>query len=116
VKRTSEIDGAIGAWAAAHDLEDIVAALEAADVPHGKIYTAADVVDDAQYLAREMIRKVKLPDGTPLKLPGIVPKLSATPGEMAWVGPPLGAHTDEVLRGAGYSSEEIARLRAAGTI
>jgi formyl-CoA transferase len=116
VKRTSEIDGAIGAWAAMHDLEEIVVALEAADVPHGKIYTAADIVDDAQYLAREMIRKVTLPDGTPLKLPGIVPKLSATPGEMTWVGPPLGAHTDEVLGGVGYSSEEIARLRAAGTI
>ena len=116
VKRTSDIDGAIGAWAEAHDLEEIVAVLEAADVPHGKIYTAADIVGDTQYLAREMIRQVTLPDGTSLKLPGIVPKLSDTPGEMKWVGPPLGAHTDEVLRGIGYSGEEIARLRKAGTI
>ena len=85
-------------------------------MPHGKIYTAADVVADPQYLAREMIRQVMLPDGTALKLPGIVPKLSDTPGAMEWVGPRLGEHTDEVLRGIGYSDEDIARLRAAGVI
>jgi formyl-CoA transferase len=116
VKRTADIDGAIGDWAAAQDLEDILAALEAADVPHGKIYTAADIVSDAQYLARDMIRQVRLADGTALKLPGIVPKLSDTPGEMHWVGPALGAHTEEVLRGLGYSDAEIERLRKAGTI
>jgi formyl-CoA transferase len=116
VKRTTDIDTAIGEWAAAHDLEDILAALKVADVPHGKIYTAADIVADPQYLAREMIRQITLPDGTPLKLPGIVPKLSATPGEMKWVGPALGEHTEEVLRGIGYSNEDIARLRASGAI
>jgi formyl-CoA transferase len=116
VKRTSEIDDAIADWAASRDLDDILAALEAADVPHGKIYTAADIVSDAQYLARDMIRQVELSDGTALKLPGIVPKLSDTPGDMRWVGPPLGAHTQEVLRAIGYSAEEIERLRKAGTI
>jgi len=116
VKRTADIDGAIAAWAGALDLEDILTALEAADVPHGKIYTAADVVADAQYLAREMILPVTLSDGTALKLPGVVPKLSATPGAMQWVGPKLGEHTDEVLRGIGYSDADIARLRGAGTI
>ncbi|HTR57051.1 MAG TPA: CaiB/BaiF CoA-transferase family protein [Casimicrobiaceae bacterium] len=116
VKRTAEIDGAIAAWAAERDLDEILAALKAADVPHGKIYTAADVVDDPQYLAREMILSMKLPDGTPIKLPGIVPKLSETPGAIDWVGPALGQHTDEVLRGIGYNEEQIARLRAAGAI
>jgi formyl-CoA transferase len=116
VKRTAEIDGAIGEWALERDLEDIISTLKASDVPHGKIYTAADIVADPQYLAREMIRPITLPDGTPLKLPGIVPKLSATPGDMEWIGPALGEHTDEVLRGIGYSGEDIARLRAAGAI
>ena len=116
VKRTAEIDGAIGAWAAEHDLADILAALKAADVPHGRIYTAKDIAADPQYLAREMILSMKLADGTPLKVPGIVPKLSDTPGSIGWVGPALGEHTDEVLRAIGYSSDDIARLRAAGSI
>ena len=116
VNRTAEIDGAIGEWAAAHDLDDILVALKAADVPHGKIYTAADIVNDPQYLAREMIRQVKLADGTPLKLPGIVPKLSDTPGGMDWIGPALGEHTDAILHAAGYGSDDIARLRAIGAI
>src|SRR6266567_3063980 len=116
VKRTAEIDGAIGAWAAAHSLQEILAALKAADVPHGKIYTAADIVDDPQYLARDMIREMTLADGTKLKLPGIVPKLSDTPGTMEWVGPKLGEHTAEVLRSAGYSDKDIDELRAAGAI
>jgi formyl-CoA transferase len=116
VQRTGDIDGAIGAWAAGHDLNDILAALAAADVPHGKIYTAADILTDPHYLARDMIRRITLPDGTSLKLPGIVPKLSATPGEMEWVGPALGEHTDAVLRGLGYGDADIARLRASGAI
>jgi formyl-CoA transferase len=116
VKRTAEIDGAIGEWALERDLDDIISILKAADVPHGKIYTVADIVADPHYLARDMIRRMTLPDGTPLKLPGIVPKLSATPGEMEWIGPALGEHTDEVLRGLGYSGEDIGRLRAEGAI
>jgi len=116
VKRTAEIDGAIAAWTVQRDLDEILSALKAADVPHGKIYTAADVVDDPQYLARQMILSMKLPDGTPIKLPGIVPKLSDTPGSIDWAGPALGQHTEEVLRAAGYSEKEIARLRAAGAI
>jgi len=116
VKRTSEIDGAIGNWTGSHDLEDVLAALKAADVPHGKIYTAADIVNDPQYLAREMVQPATLPDGTRVLMPGIVPKLSDTPGEVHWVGPSLGEHTDEVLRARGYDDDEIARLRACGAI
>ena len=116
VKRTAEIDGAIAAWCAERELDGILDVLTSADVPHGKIYTAADIAEDPQYLAREMILSLKLPDGTPLKLPGIVPKLSDTPGETEWVGPALGEHTEEVLRAIGYRDDDIARLRASGAI
>ncbi len=116
VARTADIDGAIGAWAAARDLGEVLDALKAADVPHGKIYTAADIVSDSQYRAREMIREMKLANGATLKVPGIVPKLSDTPGTLEWVGPALGEHTDAVLREAGYSTDDIAKLRAAGAI
>ena len=58
-----------------------------------------------------MIREVTLPDGTPLKVPGIVPKLSATPGDIDWVGPALGEHTEEMLAARGYAESEITALR-----
>jgi formyl-CoA transferase len=116
VARAADIDGAIEAWAAAHDLAEVLDALKAADVPHGKIYTAADIVADPQYRAREMIREMRLASGAMLKVPGIVPKLSDTPGTLEWVGPALGEHTDAVLRAAGYSADDIAKLRAAGAI
>ncbi len=63
-----------------------------------------------------MIEQHTLPDGKPLKLPGIVPKLSATPGATRWLGPKLGEHTEEVLRAAGYAPEDLASLRQAGII
>jgi len=90
--------------------------LNEAQVPNGKIYSAADIVGDPQYLAREMIRQVTLPDGAPLRVPGVVPKLSDTPGELEWVGPRLGQHNDEVLGRLGYSPADIAALRSRGVV
>jgi formyl-CoA transferase len=71
---------------------------------------------DPQFLARGMIEMAKLPDGRDCRMPGIVPKLSATPGATEWPGPALGAHTDEVLAGLGYTAERLAALRAGGAI
>jgi len=110
-KRADELDAAIGSWAAGHDAAALLAMLDQAQVPNGKIYSIADIVRDPQYLAREMIRQFTLADGTPLKLPGIVPKLSDTPGDVDWVGPELGAHTEEVLRAHGYDAAAIDALR-----
>jgi len=110
-KRADELDAAIGAWAAKYDANDVVGMLNAAQVPGGKIYSMADIARDAQYLARDMIRQVRLKDGTPLKVPGVVPKLSATPGDIEWNGPELGEHTAAVLAAQGYSASEIAGLK-----
>jgi formyl-CoA transferase len=115
-KRAEELDRVIGEWTARHDAAECVRQLNEAQVPNGKIYSAADIVGDPQYLAREMIRQVTLPDGAPLRVPGVVPKLSDTPGALEWVGPKLGEHTDEVLGRLGYSPAGIASLRSRGVV
>lgn len=114
--RAVELDAAISDWTSRHDLETALAVMAEADVPSGRIYSAADMVEDPQYAARGMIERVHLADGTPLVVPGVVPRLSETPGGTRWVGPELGAHTDEVLREIGYADEEIDALRAAKVI
>ena len=110
-ERGEELDAVIGEWTATHDADEVVGTLNAAQVPSGKIYSMADIARDAHYLARDMIRQVRLKDGTPLKVPGIVPKLSATPGDIEWSGPELGEHTTAVLAAQGYSASEIAGLK-----
>ncbi|HEX9218717.1 MAG TPA: CaiB/BaiF CoA-transferase family protein, partial [Gemmatimonadales bacterium] len=114
--RGDELDRVIGEWTAKCDADEVVKILNEAQVPSGKIYSMADIARDAQYLARGMIREVRLKDGTPLKVPGIVPKLSATPGEIEWIGPELGEHTAAVLAAHGYSGTQIAGLKARGAI
>jgi len=114
--RADEIDGAIAAWTRAHSLDEGLSVMEAADVPSGRIYSVADMVDDEQYRARRMIERVTLADGTPLAVPAVVPKLSDTPGATRWPGPRLGEHTDAVLGELGYDAERIAALREEGVI
>lgn len=116
VARTEEIEQAIGGWVAAHDLEHVLEVLERAEVPSGKIYDIADIARDPHYAARGMIQQFRLKDGTMLKLPGIVPKLTETPGEVRWIGPELGEHTAEVLSALGYDEESQRGLRQRGVI
>jgi formyl-CoA transferase len=116
VQRVDEIDGAIGAWCGRHSIDEALAALGAADVPVSRIYSVADMMSDPQFQARSMIEQAHLPDGTPMKVPAVVPKLSATPGGTRWLGPHLGEHTDDVLRGLGYDNAAIAALRDEGVI
>jgi formyl-CoA transferase len=116
VRRTEELDRVIGDWAASVTLEEALALLASAQVPAGKIYDIADIVRDVHYQARGMIEQHRLPDGTPVKLPGIVPRLSDAPGGTRWLGPALGEHTEEVLQQAGYARDQIDRLRSAGVV
>ena len=109
--RQAWLDSEIEAWTSARSPEDVLAAMEAAEVPASKIYTVADIAADPHFKAREMIREIVLTDGLKLKVPGIVPKLSATPGGFERGGPALGEHTDAVLRTLGYDNERIAKLR-----
>jgi formyl-CoA transferase len=110
-RRAEELDAAIGAWTGQHDAGEVLKRLASAQVPSGKIYSMADIAADAQYLARDMIRRVTLADGTALRVPGIVPRLSDTPGDLDWVGPELGEHTEAVLAAHGYAPDEITGLR-----
>jgi len=110
------IDAAIGAWTRERTLELVLEIMEEAEVPAGRIYSAADIAADPHYAARGMIERVVAGDGEPLRVPGVVPKLSATPGAIRSAAPRLGEHTDEVLRGAGYSGAEISELRKTKTI
>ena len=116
VPRTAELDGAIADWTRRHDLDHVLAALEKAQVPSGKVFDVADIVKDAHYIARGMLEQHKLPDGKPVKLPGIVPKLSATPGATEWIGPKLGEHNAEVLAALGYDDVARQALKARGVI
>ena len=115
VERTAQLDQVIGEWTSRNDLDAVLEVLEKAEVPSGRIYSIADIAADLHYQARGMIERHALGKDEVL-LPGIVPKLSATPGETRWIGPKLGEHTAEVLAGLGYGAEEIAAMRKRGVI
>jgi formyl-CoA transferase len=105
------IDEAIAAWTSSHSQEHVLREMEKAEVPAGRIYTAADIAADPHYAARGMIEEIVAADGEPLKVPGIVPKLSATPGAIRSAAPKLGEHTDSILASVGYGRAEIDELR-----
>ena len=116
VTRTAELDKVIGEWCAGNDLDHVLEVLAAAQVPSGKIYDIADIVKDLHYQARGMIEQAQLPDGEPMKVPGVVPKMAQTPGGTRWLGPDLGEHTGEVLAQLGYDAARIADLKSRGVI
>ncbi len=114
--RRDELYGVIDRWVNGLPLAQVVEQLNLAEVPASRIYSAEDMLGDPQYLAREMFLKAQLPDGKDFKMPGIVPKLSDTPGSCEWVGPELGEHNGVILQSLGYDSTAVARLRKDGAI
>ena len=111
VGRVQEIDAAIEAWTRTRSVVDVLVALGEAKVPAGRVYTAQDIVEDPHYRARDMILKQKTRDGHELEVPGVVPKLMGTPGQVRSAAPALGDDTDAVLAQLGLSAQTIAQLR-----
>ena len=116
VKRVEELDAAIGAWTAKLTVTEVLAALDAAAVPAGRIYTVQDIANDSHYLARGMLAEVQMNDGSLLKVPGMVPKLSRTPGLHRRNAPDLGQDTDAVLAELGITAEQIQAMRQRGIV
>ena len=116
VARVEEIDAAIGAWSAQRTVQQVLDALGAARVPAGKVYTAKDIAEDPHYRARDMLLTQQTRDGYSVEVPGIVPKLSATPGTIRSSAPHLGDDTDAVLAEMGLNAEQIALLRSKGVV
>ena len=116
VARVDELDAAIGAWTATRTVDDVLAALEKASVPSGRIYTVADIAADPHYAARGMLQHVTMDDGSDMMVPGIIPKLSRTPGEHRRNAPALGQDTDTILRGIGLNESQIEQLKAQGIV
>ncbi|MFY5956560.1 CaiB/BaiF CoA transferase family protein [Acinetobacter baumannii] len=110
------LDAAIESWSRQHSIDEVLQLLEQAEVPSGRIYSVADMVNDPHFNARDMLLSTELPDGQVVKMPGIVPKLSETPGQVKWRGPELGEHTESVLKQYGYQAEEIESLRVSGVV
>lgn len=108
------IDRAISDFTAQHDLEAVLDLMNQAGVPAGKSYDAADIANDPHYQARDMILEAKLPDGSTVHVPGIVPKLSATPGQINREAPTLGQHTSEILDSLGIDKTKQADWKSRG--
>jgi formyl-CoA transferase len=116
VANVERIDAAISAWTEQRSLNEVLAHLNEARIPAGKIYDVADIAADPHYRAREMIVDSTLADGTPVQVPGVLPKLNATPGTIRTLAPELGQHTDEVLATLGLDDAKRAALRERGII
>lgn len=115
-QRRDEVYGVIDKWVAGNSLEEVLTILNKAEVPASRIYSVEDMFKDPQFLARDMIQSACLPDGKAFKVPGIMPKLSATPGSTEWLGPALGEHNQAILSQLGYSKDEVEQLKLSGAI
>ena len=114
VQRVTELDQAIGEWAKTVTTDKALELLDSVAVPAGRIYTVADIANDPHYKARENIQTIQMHDGSKVDVPGIIPKLSRTPGSIRSLAPDIGANTDEILRGIGLSDAQVASLKERG--
>jgi formyl-CoA transferase len=116
VARVAELDAAIADWTGPRSIAAVLEELATARVPAGRVYTARDICEDPHYRARDMILRQTTRDGHEIEVPGIVPKLSGTPGSLRSSAPRLGDDTDEILKQVGLTADQIAALRAKGVV
>ena len=114
VARVAELDQAIGAWAKTMTTDQALQLLDSVAVPAGKIYTIADIANDPHYKARGNIQTIQMQDGSKLDVPGVIPKLSRTPGAIKTLAPNIGENTDEILRSIGLTETQLASLKERG--
>ncbi|MFI6343932.1 CaiB/BaiF CoA transferase family protein [Streptomyces sp. NPDC050560] len=111
-----EIDAAVGAWIAAHDRAEVVAAFEEAEAAVAPVYDVRDILDDPQYAALGTVAEVDDGELGPMRMQNVLFRLSGTPGQIRWPGRPHGADTTAVLTELGLDETEIAELRAKGAL
>jgi len=116
VARVKELDQAIEAWTLQRNVDEVLEKLESVSVPAGRIYNIADIAADPHYAAREMLQQIDMNDGSKLTIPGVVPKLSLTPGQHRRNAPTLGEDTDSILKEMGLSAAQIQELKAKGIV
>jgi formyl-CoA transferase len=116
VARVEELDRVIGEWTSQRSVDEVMAALDGASVPAGRIYTVEDIARDPHYAARGMIETVQMDDGSELAVPGVVPKLSVSPGSRHRNAPRLGQDTQAVLRDIGINEDQIRQLIERGIV
>ena len=114
VERVAELDQAIGEWAKTLSTTKALEVLDAVAVPAGRIYTVADIANDPHYKARENIQTIQMQDGSKVDVPGVIPKLSRTPGSIKTLAPDIGQNTDEILKGIGLTDDQVASLKESG--
>ncbi|WP_164219592.1 CoA transferase [Virgibacillus sp. YIM 98842] len=117
LKHDAEVQDIVSTWIAQFTQKELTAKLDDYGVPVSPIYTIEDIFNDPQYKARENIVEVEHPRLGKVKVPGIVPKFSKTPGAIRHRAPELGEHNEEILgKELGFSEEEIYKLKKEGVI
>ncbi len=116
VERQAEIELAISSWTEQRTAEEIIDAMNEAQVPVGRVVNVKDIVENEHIQSRGAVRDVKFKDWS-VKMAGTFPVLDGVDSQPKWAGPDLGEHTDDVLsQDLNLSKEEIDQLRKEGII
>ncbi len=116
-KKMEYLDEQIEAWTKTMDIKDVLKILDEYQIPAGPIYNIEDIFNDIHYKARNMIDSVKVEGLGELKVPGIMPKFSKTPGRIKWAGAKLGEHNKEIYKDMlGMSEEELKDMEEKGIV